>query len=559
VRLAPRLVLAFGFLAALGTSGLGLLLREDRATAETKRFADEVARACESTRTEILRQAERDQKLVGGACGSGELVDRALVSLEAGDFSDRRLGFSSLVAQERVAFDLDELLFAVSGGDIVGADPKSLLALSKKQVEAQIGKGPASFAFRTDGRTDGGLSIVARCAKSHRGHTAGLVGARHVSPLLVSRGEALGVTVAEGTRPAREDEVVASCTMSDPQGTQIALTAAKPKAELTLALARIDERILLSAAVTMGVALVIAVLLARSLGRPLSELAREASLVKTDEARPLEGRVKGSGEVRDLVVAFDKMIEDLAVTRRRLAATSRVAAWREVARRVAHEVKNPLAPIRAAVETLRRLRARQDPAFDDYFDEATRTVLDEVHRISHIVTEFTRFARLPQPRPEEVEPADIARHVVSAHEALAEGTRLELVVAKKPLAVRADRDQIVQVLTNLVQNALDSVRGRDGARVSLTVETDAQRRAVFTVADNGPGLAKEIAARLFEPYATTKAHGTGLGLAIAQRIAIEHDGELSYIGAAEGGGAVFRLVLPQEGPPPLADDPPSGG
>jgi two-component system, NtrC family, nitrogen regulation sensor histidine kinase NtrY len=563
VRLAPRLVLAFGFLAALGTSGLGLLLREDRATAETKRFADEVARACESTRTEILRQAERDQKLVGGACASGELVDRALVSLEAGDFSDRRLGFSSLVAQERVAFDLDELLFAVSGGDIVGADPKSLLALSKKQVEAQIGKGPASFAFRTDGRTEGhtegGLAIVARCAKSHRGHTAGLVGARHVSPLLVSRGEALGVTVAEGTRPAREDEVVASCTMSDPQGTQIALTAAKPKAELTLALARIDERILLSAAVTMGVALVIAVLLARSLGRPLSELAREASLVKTDEARPLEGRVKGSGEVRDLVVAFDKMIEDLAVTRRRLAATSRVAAWREVARRVAHEVKNPLAPIRAAVETLRRLRARQDPAFDEYFDEATRTVLDEVHRISHIVTEFTRFARLPQPRPEEVDPADIARHVVSAHEALAEGTRLELVVAKKPLAVRADRDQIVQVLTNLVQNALDSVRGRDGARVSLAVETDVQRRAVFTVTDNGPGLAKEIAARLFEPYATTKAHGTGLGLAIAQRIAIEHDGELSYIGAAEGGGAVFRLVLPPEGPPPLADEPPSGG
>ena len=149
--------------------------------------------------------------------------------------------------------------------------------------------------------------------------------------------------------------------------------------------------------------------------------------------------------------------------------------------------------------------------------------------------------------------------MVSIHEALAEDTRLELLVAKKPLSVRADRDQIIQVLTNLVQNALDSVRGRTGARVSLAVETDVQSRAVFTVTDNGPGLAKEIAARLFEPYATTKTHGTGLGLAIAQRIAIEHDGELSYIGAADGGGAVFRLVLPPEGPPPLADDPPSGG
>ena len=559
MRLAPRLVLAFGFLAALCTSGLGLLVREDRATAETKRFADEVVRACESTRAEILRQAERDQKLIGGACQSGELVDRALVALSAGDFSDRRLGFSSLVPQERVAFDLDELLFATSGGEIVGADPKSLLAQSKKTVEAQIGKGPASFSFRADATH--GLAIVARCAKSHRGHTAGLVGTRYVAPLLAQRGEALGVRVVEGQLSAKvapADEVVASCTMSDARGTQIALTAAKPKAELTLALGRIDERIFLAAAVSIGVALVIAVLLARSLGRPLSELAREASLVKTDEARPLEGRVRGSGEVRDLVVAFDKMIEDLAVTRRRLAATTRVAAWREVARRVAHEVKNPLAPIRAAVETLRRLRARDDPAFDGYFDEATRTVLEEVHRISNIVTEFTRFARLPAPRAEDVDPAAIARHVVSAHEPLTEGTRLELAVVKDPETVRADRDQIVQVLTNLVQNALDAVRGREGARVVLSAETGIVRgraHAIFTVTDNGPGLAKEIGARLFEPYATTKAHGTGLGLAIAQRIAIEHDGELSYVGPGERGGAVFRLVIPKDGPPPQSDVP----
>jgi len=551
LRLAPRLVIAFGVLAAAATVGLGLLVREDRATAETKRFADEVARACESTRAEILRQAERDQKLVGGACQSGELVDRALVALEAGDFSDRRLGFSSLVPQERVAFDLDELLFAVSGGDIVGADPKTLLALSKKQVEAQVGKGPASYSFRAEGT----LSIVARCAKSHRGHTAGLVGVRHVAPLLAQRGQALGVVVSQGLKKAGPDEVAASCTMTDPHGTQVSLTAVKPKAELVSALAGIDERILLAQAVSMGVALLFAVVLARSLGRPLAELAREASLVKTDEARPLAGRVKGSGEVGDLVVAFDRMIEDLAVTRRRLAATTRVAAWREVARRVAHEVKNPLAPIRAAVETLRRLRARDDPAFDEYFDEATRTVLDEVHRISNIVSEFTRFARLPPPRPEEVDPSALAKHVVGAHEPLAEATKLTLVVAKGVTPVRADKDQVVQVLTNLVQNALDAVRGRERAAVVVEVGADALGRAVFTVTDNGPGIAKDIAHRLFEPYATTKATGTGLGLAIAQRIAIEHDGELSYVGPSASGGAVFRLVLPPEGPPPQADPP----
>ena len=552
MRLAPRLVLAFGFLAALSTAGLGVLVRQDRATAETKRFQDEVSRACENVRTEVERQADRDTRLVGGACKSGELVDRALVALEAGDYSDRRLGFSSLVPQERVAFDLDELLLSVDGGDVVGADPKSLLAQSRKDVTEAVGKGEASYSFRDKGT----LAVVSRCAKSGRGHVAGLVGARHLEPLLARQGTALGVTVAVGTPAVPDDTAHASCTLSDARGKTLKLTVSKPRAELVESLARIDERILLAAAVSVGVALLFAVVLARSLGRPLAELAREASKVKTDEAKPL--RVQGSGEVRDLVVAFDKMIEDLAVTRRRLAATSRVAAWREVARRVAHEVKNPLAPIRAAVETLRRLRAREDPAFDDYFDEATRTVLEEVHRISNIVTEFTRFARLPSPRPEELDPVSVARHVVSAHEPLTEGAKLELVVVKKPGTVRADRDQVVQVLTNLVQNALDSVRGREGAKVVVSIDTDAEGRAIFTVRDNGPGLAKEIASRLFEPYATTKAHGTGLGLAIAQRIAIEHDGELSYVGTSEAGGAVFRLVLPPEGPPPQSEMPTSG-
>src|SRR6185369_3233751 len=107
----------------------------------------------------------------------------------------------------------------------------------------------------------------------------------------------------------------------------------------------------------------------------------------------------GGRELEELAAAFNQTIADLVQLRKRLATTERIAARREIGRRVAHEIKNPLAPIRAAVETLRRLRARDDPAFDDYFDEATRTVLSEVFRITNIVTEFTRFARLPAPAP----------------------------------------------------------------------------------------------------------------------------------------------------------------
>jgi nitrogen fixation/metabolism regulation signal transduction histidine kinase len=346
----------------------------------------------------------------------------------------------------------------------------------------------------------------------------------------------------------------ATCPVADSAGTQLPLVVTKSNTALYQSLREIDETILYAGLASTGIALVLAALLARNLGRPIAELAAEARKVATGEARPLQ--VRGSGEIGELVRAFDHMLEDLAATRRRLAATSRIAAWREVARRVAHEVKNPLAPIRAAVETLRRLRAREDPRFDEYFDEATRTVLHEVHRISNIVTEFTRFARLPPPEPQECDLMEVARHVVQLQKANAGSTRVELVVRRVPPLVMADRDQIIQVLTNLVQNGIDAVAGREGGEVLVALDVPEPGRVAVTVHDNGPGIAPEMASRLFEPYATTKAHGTGLGLAIAQRIAIEHNGELASVPGGTG-GATFRLVLPVEGPPPVSDRLPS--
>ena len=348
------------------------------------------------------------------------------------------------------------------------------------------------------------------------------------------------------------------CYIHDSAGTTLEFDVVKSTRALEESLEEVDRAIGIAALVAAGVAFLVAIALARSVSRPLADLAQEAGKVAAGEARPLAVN-KGTGEVRDLVGAFDKMIQDLAVTRRRLAAASRVAAWREVARRVAHEVKNPLAPIRAAVETLRRLRAREDPRFDEYFDEATRTVLDEVHRISNIVTEFTRFARLPQPRPTDLDAEEVTKHVLGVHKAAAEATgnvTLAHRAKRRVPTIRADRDQVIQVLTNLLQNALDAVKGTPSPTVTVTTDTDGHYVS-FSVADNGSGIAPEIAARLFEPYATNKPNGTGLGLAIAQRIAIEHNGELSYFGQGEGGrGAVFRLLLPVEGPPPMSETPP---
>ncbi len=531
-------------------------MRNRLVTTETARFEQELGRVCERIRDEATRQATADHALITGFCEGNELVEHVGLALQNGDLDGRRLSFASRVRSERTAFGVDELLVAIERGEIIGASPTSLLGLSPRQVDELI-RGPAATFSLREGPI---AAFVSRCTKpSPHGRLVGMVAARHVEPTMRRIASTLGVELLAPwqSRPAdpapRGGTATAACRLEDARGTSLPFQIVRSTRELDENLREVDRTVGLLGAVTAAIAFLIAIVLARSIGRPLAELAREAGKVATGDARPLH--VRGSAEIQSLGRAFDQMLTDLAATRRRLAAASRVAAWREVARRVAHEVKNPLAPIQAAVETLRRLRARSDPRFDDYFDEATRTVLDEVHRLSTIVTEFTRFARLPLPRPQDVDAEEIARHIVQIHEAGAGSVRLSHVSLRRTPTFRADRDQVLQVLTNLVQNALESATTVPNGAVTLTTDSDAASNVVtFTVTDNGPGISPDIAPRLFEPYATTKASGTGLGLAIAQRIALEHQGELSYLGpSANGQGAVFRLVLPIDGPPPVSE------
>jgi two-component system nitrogen regulation sensor histidine kinase NtrY len=551
MRLAPQLVLAFGFLTALSTAGLGLTLRQELREGESERFAREVGAACESVKSEVVRQAESDQKLILLACQSGELVDRVITWIENGELANQRVSLgTTLVSNSRQAFDLDELML-VSGGEVLGADPLELMGKPSTQITTLLERSVGRFSLRIAAPA----AIVSQCKRERGGHVAGLIGARQLAPLLLRLRSTLNLSsIAIGNvgEAPPEFEAQAGCEVRDDSGTGIPVVVTKRKNELYRTLQYIDRTVLVAAAALTGAALLLAVLLARSLGRPIAELAAEARKVATDQANPL--RVRGSGEIAELVQAFDLMLEDLAATRRRLAATSRVAAWSEVARRVAHEVKNPLAPIRAAVETLRRLRARSDPAFDEYFDEATRTVLDEVHRIANIVTEFTRFARLPAPRPQRVDLQEVVHHVLGLQQNSAQSASLEYKTIGAIPEVLADRDQVVQVLVNLVQNGVEAVHGKPMGRVIVRIEARRPGFVEISVHDNGGGVAPEIAARLFEPYATTKSEGTGLGLAIAQRIAIEHQGELSYVGVeGPGQGAVFRFVLPIEGPKTVGD------
>jgi nitrogen fixation/metabolism regulation signal transduction histidine kinase len=403
------------------------------------------------------------------------------------------------------------------------------------------------------------------CARESGGVTVGIVAARRIRADLDRIASAYRLTLdvlepGAPVPPSTEDVEVKAVDFS--QVTGLKVVASVGRDELKRALRELDRSILTTGIAAIAFALLVAWILARTVSRPIVALAHETREVVTGD--PTHVRAHGGREIASLAEAFNKTIDELTAMRKRVAATERIAARREVARQIAHEIKNPLAPIRAAVETLRRLRLRDDPAFDEYFEEATTTVLGEVHRIANIVSQFTQFNRMPPPNPAPMDLVQVARGVVTLHASTPDGgdatagpdghPRVELIAEAIP-RVSADRDQIIQVLTNLVQNGLDAASAaRPDPRVTVTIGPLPEGRVRVVVRDNGPGVPEEFLPRLFEPYATTKDKGTGLGLAIVQRIVFEHGGEISYR-KAQKGGAVFEIVLPVAGPPLLARPP----
>jgi len=551
VTLAQRLLLAVGTLSLLTIIALGFGVREAWHRSEEQRFHGQVAQALEPLGRELADELEGLPLLSEPLCRHDPLVDSALAGLEAGDLDQRRLAISVRVPELAQALRLDELYVVSSAGEVLGSHTEGRAAEGKTLVRY------LEHASKAGVRSTAPLAIEFGCvhrSREHKGLWVGVYSARHLEPLLAKIGAAYNVSLSfESVSPSEQRMVE---VLDLPELGHKKISAFRSRVPLLSALEDLDVTISLIGIGTLVAALVVSLLLSKSLSRPLVELAREAGAVAHGEPKPVTAR--GAAEIRAFADAFNRAIADLTALRKRLAATERIAARREIARRVAHEIKNPLAPIRAAVETLRRLRARQDPAFDEYFDEATRTVLDEVQRITRIVSEFTEFARLPAPNPAPLDLVETLRAHVTLHGS--SGTRIAFTSAACP-AVNADRDQLVQLFTNLLQNAQYAAesRSRDDS-VEPLVEVDVRptnaEQVRIVVSDNGPGLAPDMLARLFEPYATNKPGGTGLGLAIAQRIVVEHGGEIAY-SETRGGGATFTVKLPVSGPGLLQEAPPA--
>jgi len=390
-------------------------------------------------------------------------------------------------------------------------------------------------------RVVAGVAVGARFAERVAELTGGAVAVRLASGAELASAGAAGAPGWLAHRLGAPRAAVREVALPRAGPPAATVTVALPAGGLAQALLSTTLTFLLGLAVAIGTAWLGGHLLATRITRPLEALRRGAAAVA---AGNLSARVdvRASGEVAELVDAFNGMTSDLARVTARAAAAERVAAWREVARRLAHEVKNPLTPVAMSVETLREAHARRSPQFDEIFEEATGAIGEEVRRLARIVDEFGRFARLPAPEPLRLEGSELVAAVLALYPAGPAGVRLERDVAASLPAVRADRDQILQVLHNLLRNAFEAVGGGGTVRFAARGEG---AELVLAVSDDGPGIRAEDLPRLFEPYFTTKEAGTGLGLAISDRIVQEHGGHLG-VRSEPGRGTTFEVRLPAD-------------
>ena len=259
-------------------------------------------------------------------------------------------------------------------------------------------------------------------------------------------------------------------------------------------------------------------------------------------------------ELASLVESFNTMVAELDGSRRKLIAAERITAWQEIARRLAHEIRNPLTPIKLSAQRILKKHGEDADDFDSALFSSVAAIIREVEGLERLLGEFSEFARLPEPVLEPVRLRELLGEVASTYAPVSGAVQVDLHEVPADLVLSMDRSQMRRAFANLFTNAVQAMPG--GGR--LAVRTDAVRKGHqawcrLAVSDTGPGIPEADRELIFDPYFTTKKHGTGLGLAIVRRIVFDHGGNV-WVESRPGAGATFYVDLPAggraEGAPP---------
>ncbi len=246
-------------------------------------------------------------------------------------------------------------------------------------------------------------------------------------------------------------------------------------------------------------------------------------------------------EIGQLVSAYNRMIDELAVSAELLARSERESAWREMAKQVAHEIKNPLTPMKLSVQHLQHAWNREAPDWENRLNKFTQTMVEQIDTLSRIATEFSDFAKMPVTKKEALNLVDIIQATISLFKNY-ENINITMNAADAPVMVFADKDQLLRAFNNLVKNSVQAIGRKPGGLIQIEVQKN-NERCFITVSDNGAGIPPELSDKIFSPYFTTKSSGMGLGLAIVKSVIVNSGGEISFESNTEN-GTVFTINLP---------------
>ncbi|MFN0244206.1 MAG: ATP-binding protein [Planctomycetota bacterium] len=306
------------------------------------------------------------------------------------------------------------------------------------------------------------------------------------------------------------------------------------------------RRVLLRATVFVLIVVVVGtILIARRTTRPILALQEHTRRIAAgDLETQIEARSRD--ELGDLARAFNRMTRELGDSRTKLVKAEKDAAWREMARQVAHEIKNPLTPVSLSANLLRRARDEKSPEFDAIFDRTIDLIQRQVEHMRAIAADFSAFAGTRRPKFEVLDATAVLDEVLALNAAWARELDVRVERRVESARVLVDRTELRRVLINLVSNALEAMPKGGLLTVSVRRErSEAGPEVVIEIRDTGVGLSSEVRGRLFEPYFTTRTHGTGLGLAIAARLVDEMNGKIALEPNTDGPGTIARITLPE--------------
>jgi len=300
--------------------------------------------------------------------------------------------------------------------------------------------------------------------------------------------------------------------------------------------------VLLLGAAVLYAAVNVAGHLSRQLSRPIDELVGWTAFIRRREPLPARGgpASRGAPEFEALRQALRELAAALVAARERELEAERLRAFREVARRVAHEIKNPLTSMRIAVDQIRRTVG----PLDGRTETAVQVLEAETDRLERLAKEFAEFGRLPEGPQSEIDVVELLAEL--GRSGVPEGVRVNVDANGGPHGLLGHYEPVRRAFANLYRNASEAMQGRGAIDVIVTGDADG---LAVTIADHGPGIPAELRHRVFEPYFTTKADGTGLGLALVRNTLEAHRGAIS-LSETPGGGATFSIVFPSS---PLSD------